>query len=455
MRQSIIASKRGEFKMEIKQKGLISSEPAKTKDGNNAKIVYLDLEGNFSEHLETFLNETSSAIKSSSALAIKEVVRVSDKYYQRIQTPTGDYTLLYRDKAELKTDGCNLGNVKKYYGFTVEPNFIDYQSEIKGYLNLFTPLPHIPKDGEFPTIKKLLEHLFGEQIELILDYYKILLLDPKRLLPIIVIVSEAQSTGKSTFQKLNNLIFGQNSITVQISEFAQQFNAVYASKLLIQFDEAAVNDTFLKERLKLFSTANTIQLRRMYTEHQTIPFYGKFVLCSNRENDFAKLDSEDMRFWVRRPGKINGFDPHFEEKMAKEIPAFLYYVLTRQMAVPKPLSRQWFTREQLKTDALQAVIEESKSDCAKDLQVLASDKTAEHEGTFYASATELSELLGRKFRPAEIQKTLKQTFGLSSELKRYNYYGNSKPGRVYALHQIAEQNDKENCEDVTDVTVPF
>ena len=136
------------------------------------------------------------------------------------------------------------------------------------------------------------------------------------------------------------MLFGCNAVILNISQYSQQFNGLFASKLTIGIDETVISETFIKERLKQDSTANTIQLRKMHQEHQNLPFYGKFTLCTNREDDFAKLDEEDLRFWVRKVGKIDGFDPDFESKIKEEIPYFLYFLLNREMSVPNPLSRQ-------------------------------------------------------------------------------------------------------------------
>lgn len=366
------------------------------------------------------------------------IVRVGDKYYQHIETPEGIEIWKYRDKRELQQDGVNLRAVPHYHGFTNHPDFLDYQQVIKDYLNLAEPLIWKPKEGAFPTITALFTHIFGEQILLGYDYYSLLLRRPRQILPIVVVVSAAQGTGKSTLLNFNRDLFGGNCIVIKVAEYAQQFNGLYASKLLICIDETILSGSGIKEKIKSDSTADTIQLRKMHTEHETIPFYGKFFLATNREKDFAQVEETDERFWVRKVGPIEHFDASFKEKLRAEIPTFVHFLLNRELSVPEPLSRQWFSSEQLKTQALLDAKEYSMSECAKDIKIWIDDILAAKETVdkrFGATVSEIWEELGRtKYTRTLISDTLRNELKYPSPAKTHYYrdrYGNRKTGKAY------------------------
>lgn len=383
--------------------------------------------------------ERNSIRKDNQNITENQVfARVADKYFQKVTTPDGNSVWMARDKQELKADGVVLGHIPKYYGFTVEHNFTDYRPEINGWLNLSTALRWQPIEGNFPTITKLFKHIFGEQLDIGYDRYSLLVRNPHQLQPILVVTSREQGTGKTTLLFFDSLLFGCNAVILNVSQYSQQFNCLFASKLTIGIDETVISESFIKERLKQDSTAKNIQLRKMHTEHQTLPFYGKFTLCTNRETDFATLEEEDMRFWVRKVGRIEDFDPDFETKIAEEMPHFLHFLLHRDLATPKPLSRQWFSREQLYTDALENVLTNSRTDCAKDIQLFVEEKLAEIKG-FGITASELRRELGYKHSINDVSKAIREE--LKIEVKNSSYtdmYGTTRKGRYYQFGEKME-----------------
>lgn len=364
---------------------------------------------------------------------VNDIVRVADKYYQLVLKPDGNQEWILRDKMELKQDGCILSNVPRYFGWTVKHSWTSYQYEIKGWLNLSSPPRWKPKKGDFPTIEKLFSHIFGKQLQLGYDRYSLLIKNPEQLQPILVLTSKEQSTGKTTLLKFDSLLFGTNAVILNINQYCQQFNGLYASKITIGIDETVISESFIKERLKQDSTTNTIQLRKMHSEHVSIPFFGKFTLCTNKETDFAHLDTEDMRFWVRKVGKIENFDADFDKKLEKEIPAFLFFLMNREMSVPKSLSRQWFSKEQLYTEALGNVLKESRSKLAKDIEVIVKEKISESNRDLYITASEFRDLLGNRYSISDISKCLRQEMGISTpkQMRYHNICGKSKNGRPF------------------------
>ena len=109
------------------------------------------------------------------------------------------------------------------------------------FLNLYEPISHQPQEGDFPCIRSLVEHIFGEQYELGMDYLQLLYLYPIQKLPILLLVSEERNTGKSTFLNFLKAVF-QNNVTFNTNEdFRSQFNSDWAGKLLIMVDEVLLN----------------------------------------------------------------------------------------------------------------------------------------------------------------------------------------------------------------------
>lgn len=372
---------------------------------------------------------TTKQHKDSDYFPVGQIVRVADEYHEKGQTPQLELKWLPRKRKELEKDGIDLSKVPKFKGWTNEPDFLNYREDVGGWLNLSQPLPYEPRDGDWPTIRQLFEHIFGEQIEFGFDYYSLLLTKPKQLLPIIVLVSEEQGTGKSTLLQFNGFLIGANAIILNVSQYSQQFNGVYAAKLIIGIDETVISEQFIKERLKQDSTATSIQLRKMHSEHQTLPFYGKFILCTNREKDFAKLEKADMRFWVRKVGKIEQFDAEFYPKLKEEVPAFAHFLLHRQLSVPEPLSRMWFSPELLKTDALELVVANSISDCAKDITIWSESV---NRAEFGATEKDIWEELGKKYTLAQVRKALKEELKLPNNNKKFfDRFGNPQVGRAY------------------------
>jgi phage/plasmid-associated DNA primase len=96
-------------------------------------------------------------------------------------------------------------------GFCIIPDHVHYKQVHGTYLNQYEPVAHIPRQGEFSHIRSFLEHIFGEQIELGLDYLQILYIRPTQMLPILLLVSNERNTGKTTFLRFLKMFFGKNA----------------------------------------------------------------------------------------------------------------------------------------------------------------------------------------------------------------------------------------------------
>lgn len=258
-----------------------------------------------------------------------------------------------------------LKQVKKYDAFCNVPNNLNLKVEIAGNRNLYEPLQHRQNPGEWVTIEKFIHHIFGNQYEIGLDYLQILYLNPCQLLPVLCLVSVENCTGKTTFGNFFIMIFGANACMIGSKELTSDFNASFATKLVITVDESRIARGDM-DRIKMMATASTIHLRRMHTDHQSIDFFGKIILLSNNERDFINASENDQRFWIRKLAPVT-FDPTFESRLKSEIPAFLHFLQFRQLSTPKA-SRMHFAPELLETDELKAVRQESKGWIVKEIK---------------------------------------------------------------------------------------
>lgn len=359
--------------------------------------------------------------------------RIGDVYYQLFN----DGKLLKRDKKEMTADGVVLAQVPKYYGFTVEHNFENYQQRINNFYNLSSPLKHTECNGNFPTIEKMFKHIFQHQVEIGYDRYQLLLQKPKQMQPILVLVSEEQGTGKTSLLNFDKALFGSNAVSMNMAQYIQPFNALYASKLVIGIDESSIEENFIKQRIKQDSTSQIMMLRKMHTEHTELPFFAKFTLCSNKEKDFAHIEKTDIRFWIIKVPKLKGFNPNFLSDIEKEIPAFLYWIKRRTMSVPVSQSRQWFSLEQLRTEALDNCIANSKSKLAKDIELYVQGKMEDDEvKSFGATASDFVEIFNRKYSISEITHVLTEELKMPKPLKRRytNYCGATKNSRPFNFY---------------------
>ncbi len=177
-----------------------------------------------------------------------------------------------------------LEQIMKYDDYCNEPNWTDqYQRIVKGCYNLCEPLRWEAKPGPITNTIKFLKHIFqgegqvllnsegilmresciiGDPFTVALDYLSILLTNPKHMLPVPILVSQENGTGKSTFLKWLQLLFGSNMCILGNEQFKMKFNSHYISKFIIAVDEGflEVDKKAEKERLKQLVTPDSAYL---------------------------------------------------------------------------------------------------------------------------------------------------------------------------------------------------
>ena len=303
---------------------------------------------------------------SDGGMAKEEFIRVGTTLYKIVEQPklNGGYVrkrIVWNNETLRQDYGKDyIGSVPKYDGFCTVPEHLNYRPIVGKFLNLYEPIDHHPKEGDFSYIRSLVRHIFGEQYELGMDYLQLLYLQPIQKLPILLLVSEERNTGKSTFLNFLKILF-QNNVTFNTNEdFRSQFNSDWAGKLLIVVDEVLLNRREDSERLKNLSTTLSYKVEAKGKDRDEIAFFAKFVLCSNNEYLPVIIDAGETRYWVRKIDRLQSDDTDFLQKLKAEIPAFLHFLQHRQLSTEKE-SRMWFAPSLLHTEALQNIIRSNRN----------------------------------------------------------------------------------------------
>ena len=314
--------------------------------------------------LPTLLSATQNQAKPMAEQ--DEFIRVGTTLYKIVDQPLIDGGRVKKriawNSETLRQDygKDRMATVPKYDGFCTVPDHVGYKPVVGKFLNLYEPIGHRPQEGSFPCIRSLVEHIFGEQYELGMDYLQLLYLQPVQKLPILLLVSEERNTGKSTFLNFLKAIF-QDNVTFNTNEdFRSQFNSDWAGKLLIMVDEVLLNRREDSERLKNLSTTLSYKVEAKGKDRTEIAFFAKFVLCSNNEYLPVIIDAGETRYWVRKINPLQNDDTNFLQKLKEEIPAFLFFLTQRELSTEKE-SRMWFNPKLTHTAALQKIIRSNRN----------------------------------------------------------------------------------------------
>ena len=354
---------------------------------------------------------------SKSDICKEEFIRVGTTLYKLVNQPrlNGGYVkkrIVWNNETLRQDYGKHfLATVPKYDGFCTVPEHVNYRPVVDKFLNLYEPIDHKPMEGDFPSIRSLVEHIFGEQYELGMDY-----LQPIQKLPILLLVSEERNTGKSTFLNFLKALF-QNNVTFNTNEdFRSQFNSDWAGKLLIVVDEVLLSRKEDSERLKNLSTTLSYKVEAKGKDHDEISFFAKFVRCSNNEYLPVIIDAGETRYWVRKIDRLQSDDTDFLQKLKAEIPAFLYYLQRRQLSTEKE-SRMWFAPSLLHTEALQKIIRSNRNRLEIEMSELILDIMASTGiDTFSFCCNDILMLLANTYVKAEkhqVRKVLQEYWKLT------------------------------------------
>jgi len=295
----------------------------------------------------------------------KNYFRVGDTYFEFVDVPSVHGKLERQFHARkvgtIRQDHGDkfLRHIQVYKAFCNVPAHENYSPVIDNCFNLYHKMAYEPEQGECPASLEFMGHIFGEQLELGLDYIQLLYQNPTQILPIFCMVSKENGTGKSTFIKWIKHIFGQNATVIGNNAFSNDFNASWATKVAIMCEEFFIDKKQSVERLKSLSTANKIPLEFKGKDAQEVDFIGKFILASNEEEKFIIAGDNDIRYWVRKIPLPAVDNVNMEKQLIDEVPAFLHYLNNRKMSTQKE-SRMWFHPNLLVTEALKKLREANR-----------------------------------------------------------------------------------------------
>lgn len=308
-----------------------------------------------------------------------------------------------------------INQLLRFDDFCNEPNWNgEYKRVHNGLYNLCAPLSWDRHQGQIKNTINLLKHIFqgnatitldanghfeseqsiiGDPFTVILDWLTILFKYPKHMLPVPILVSKENGTGKSTFLKWLNIIFGSNMVILGNDQFKMKFNGHYITKFIISIDEGFldVDKKAEKERLKQLVTADVVYLENKGMNVTQVPYYGKLIICSNDADNVMKIDEGESRWFVVKvpvvpPVKMTGqqmmdigytkfkdeaidpeniydvpnVDPDLEKKMEAEVPAMLHFLYNREIVHPRR-GRLWFDPEWFITEQMKLIVETTKS----------------------------------------------------------------------------------------------
>jgi hypothetical protein len=365
---------------------------------------------------------------------MSEFLRIGTDYYKVCNVPllSGDFvkTLRKWSKGEIITDHGKdfLQTIKKYDGFVTIPDHQNYRQKINSFYNEYEKIEHNLVKGEFPQTELFLKHIFGEQYELGIDYLTILWTKPIQILPILCLVSDSRNTGKTSFLNWLKLMFQGNMTINKNEDFRNRFNSDWASKLIIAIDEVLLDRREDSERIKNLSTASSYKTESKGKDKIETNFFGKFILCSNNEENFIQIDEKEIRYWVIKVNSFKKEDVDMLKKLNNEIPQFLYFLNKRKIKTER-LTRMWFTKEQIYTPALDKVVKGNKTYLSQEIkEILIDDFVAfEVDVLRYTASDLLRKLIESNIRTIrnKVSSTLKLDYGIEPKNGSYNKYFSS------------------------------
>lgn len=402
------------------------------------------------------------------------VIRVGDDYFKFIEYVSANQEIeskMVAIKRQTITDDFGRDFLRSVPKFDMFCNIPDNDGTARvppNLYNLYTPLNHRPKHGEWKWTKILLQHIFQDQYEFGLDYVQLLYQKPLQLLPVLCLVSKENQTGKTTFLNWLRLLFKENMIVIGNQEIQSQFNFMYGHKLIIAIEESRIERTNVLEKIKAMATQTKVVINEKFQRAHTVDYFGKIILVSNHEDNFISANKEDIRYWIHKvpiiPSHNNNFD--IEEDLRAELPAFLHYIKKRELSTKKE-SRAWFDPKLIETTALDRVRNYSHTPLYFDLKESLTDYFATNPDKREIKAT--SKQLLDRFLPRNnghyntkyLSKVLRDEFNKSSTFGRFTedeFSWLSKPGHFYVFYQhdfINPNTTHEIHENETPEKLPF
>lgn len=321
------------------------------------------------ERKEREEKERKERIKKIGMEKSNDYLRVANKWYKRCISPEGESVLERVTVDSLVQDfGKEVAGIittvsPKYINEVTYPEHLNYKEDIETpsgdhYYNTYRPLAFQPMEGgDFPHIRRLISHIFGVQEELGYDYVTLLYKKPMQKLPVILLVSSENNTGKSTWCNFLAMLFGDNHVEMTTDTIRSKFAAPWLNKLLVTCEETILDKREDYEKIKNLVTALKTPSESKGKDWVSKRVFVKFIFCSNNETNPVLIDKNDTRYWVIKVPQLTNRNPNedFLGECRKEIPFFLSHLLHRELST-KGTDRLWFTPEETRTPAWDKIV---------------------------------------------------------------------------------------------------
>jgi hypothetical protein len=188
------------------------------------------------------------------------------------------------------------------------------------------------------------------------------------------------------------------------------------------------------EKLKEMVTSKKMQMNGKFQNSHELDSYVKVGISSNNIHNFASIDSDETRFWVRQiePIPTHLRDNTFFDKLVEEIEAFLHYIMKRDY-VAKDETRSYFADELLQTDALSRV----KKNSAWSVELEIKEAISDH---MIAVDKPVLRLASRDIM--ELIPNCKHTMGLVSKVCTQRLQAEKRSSNEYFLYKLTLGEDE-------------
>tara|TARA_R110002094_G_scaffold221513_1_gene196655 strand:- start:793 stop:3462 length:2670 start_codon:yes stop_codon:yes gene_type:complete len=214
-------------------------------------------------------------------------------------------------------------------------------------LNLFHGWATTPVAGSWANIHYLIHHILcsgaSDASEYLLNYLAHMIQRPHKLpSAAIILQSEEQGTGKTTFMDMLRTLLGRRycETTADASTVVGQFNSSAMGKILLHLEEAvAPNDRVVESKVKALITNETMTYNAKGLAAVQGRNYARVFMTSNAQQ-VAHLARHDRRMFVLNVSPKHANDAQFwgaaHAAYPQELEAFMHALQIRDISAYRP-----------------------------------------------------------------------------------------------------------------------
>lgn len=356
-----------------------------------------------------------------------------------------------KDKAKASWHNDGVNNAPYFTGYTTKmPDNFKYVWRYGSKLNGNKPLPFDIEgvQGDCSLILKTVEHVCGQYSEAILEYIKIMIERPWVKLPIVMLLSKENETGKSSLLELIGMILGANAKKIRTIDITGRFNGPWVTKQFVYVDEQGVgHDKWAQTPIiKDLCTAEKGTAEGKGIPTSEVDINVKLWLASNDIWDGTPIEATDTRIWpIQVPRLKKGTMMNrneYKRKMYQQIPAFLHY-LRNNIEIANSKHRLHFDPKMYSSEFKQSLIDANRSSLSKDINGIFRRVFYEHNivnnrttptTEFLITITAIKSMLGKpNLKTNHIEMTIRKHFN-------FEYKGAVKQLKDRSRYRIQEHS---------------